>query len=148
MDEQEYLSTRVDDQLEWYERKAATARRRYKTLRAVEFISAAAVPLVIALGSGTYYRVAAASLGVLAAASTGFQSVNHFQENWVEYRENAEQLKSVRFAFLTRTCPFDTENPLPAFVEAVEGILCGEHSSWGGRMNKTAGPKKLPNYLG
>lgn len=147
MDEQEYMTSRVDDQLSWYEHKADVARRRYKTLRMVEFTAAALVPLAVVLGGTLYYRIAAASLGVLAAAATGFQSVNHFQENWVEYRAVAEQLKSIRFAFLTKTAPFDAENALQVFVERVEGILCGEHSSWGERMNKAPVAKKQPDYL-
>lgn len=148
MNEEEYLSSRVDDQLSWYEAKANRARRRYKLLRATEFISAALVPLVVVLGSSIGHRVAAASLGALAAASSGFQSVNRYQENWVEYRAVAERLKCERFAFLTSTEPYDGPDRLQVFVACIEGILSGEHDSWGDRMQGSKSPKKQINYTG
>lgn len=148
MDEQEYLSSRLDDQLSWYEAKSAKARRHYKVLRATEFVSAALVPVAVVLGSSIYHRITAAGLGALAAAAAGFQSVNHYQENWVEYRAVAEQLKSLRFAFTTRTPPYDGANRLQVFVDRVEGVLCSEHASWGGRMNNQSAPKVRPDYNG
>lgn len=148
MDQEEYLRDRLDDQLAYYERKANQARTRYKAFRATEFISAALVPLAVVLGSTIYHRVAAAGLGALAAAATGFQSVNRYQENWVEYRGVAEQLKSLRFAFVTRTAPFHGEDALQVLVEHVEAVLCGEHDSWGGRMSAEKPVKKRPNYTG
>lgn len=149
MDEQEYLSTRLDDQLAWYERKADVARRRYKLLRGLEFASAALVPVVVVLGASIYHRIAAAGLGGLAAAVSGFQSVNRYQENWVEYRAVAEQLKSERFAFLTRTAPYDGEDRLQVLVDHVERIFGGEHAAWGDRMQSTSKSKKArPDYTG
>lgn len=146
MDAEEYLSTRVDDQLAWYESKANRARRRYKTLRAAEFVSAALVPLVVVLGVTLAHRIVAASLGAIAAASSGFQSVNRYQENWVEYRAVAERLKSERFSFLTGAAPYDIEDKLQLFVTRVESILCGEHDSWGDRMQGTKTPRQHPDY--
>jgi hypothetical protein len=148
MDEQEYLTSRLDDQLDWYERKANTARRRYKVLRAIEFTSAAFVPIAVVLGTTIYHRIAAAGLGALAAAASGFQSVNRYQENWVEYRAVAEQLKSERFAFLTRTAPYDGEDRLGVLVENVERLFGGEHASWGDRMHGASSAKGRPDYTG
>lgn len=148
MNEEEYLANRVDDQLSWYEAKANRARRNYKLLRAAEFVSAALVPLVVVLGASLYHRIAAASLGALAAASSGFQSVNRYQENWVEYRAVAEQLKSERFAFLTRTAPYDADDRLQVFVDHIEAVLRGEHSSWGDRMQGSKSSHQHPNYTG
>ena len=148
MNEEEYLKTRLDDQLTWYERKANLARRRYKTLRAIEFTSAALVPVAVVLGNSLYYRLAAACLGALAAAATGFQSANHYQENWVEYRAVAEQLRSMRFAFLARTAPYDGDDGFKVFVGRVEELLRGEHASWGGRMGAKHDKNPLPDYLG
>lgn len=148
MDEQEYLKTRLDDQLGWYERKADIARRRYKLLRALEFVAAALVPVAVVLGVTVYHRIAAASLGALAAAASGFQSVNRYQENWVEYRAVAERLKSERFAFLTKTAPYDGEDRLQVLVEHVERIFDGEHASWGDRMQASSKAKPRPDYSG
>jgi hypothetical protein len=148
MNEEEYLGTRLDDQLAWYERKARTAQRRHKVLRAVEFMSAALVPVAVVLGASIYHRLAAAALGAIAAAAAGFQSVNHYQEAWVEYRAMAERLKSLRFAYVTHTAPFDGEDALQVLVDRVEQLLTAEHSSWGVRMSSERPSRKLPNYLG
>jgi hypothetical protein len=148
VEEREYLETRLEDQLAWYERKANAARRNYKALRATEFVSAALVPVAVVLGITIYHRLAAAGLGALAATTAGLQSVNHYQENWVEYRAVAERLKSERYAYLARSAPYDGPEPLKALVDRVEGLLCGEHESWGDRMYRSAGPKKRPDYLG
>lgn len=147
MNDQEYIEDRLNDQIAWYESKANRARRNFKVLRATEFVSAALVPVAVVLGASNYHRLAAAFLGALAAAAAGFQSVNHYQENWVSYRAIAERLKSERYAFLTKTAPYDGSDALQQLVANAESLMCGEHDSWGDRMAERQRHNR-PNYSG
>ena len=53
MDINEYISTRLDPQIEWYDKKSVHAQRRYKQFQVAEIILAAFIPLL----SGTPHCV-------------------------------------------------------------------------------------------
>ena len=46
MDINEYIQSRVDDQINWYSKKSQMAQKRYKIFQTVEIIMAALIPLL------------------------------------------------------------------------------------------------------
>ena len=40
-----YIKNRLDDQIDWYDRKSQQAQKRYKRLQLAELVIAAAIPL-------------------------------------------------------------------------------------------------------
>ncbi|MEN8175826.1 MAG: SLATT domain-containing protein [Pseudomonadota bacterium] len=46
MDENDYITRRVDDQIAWYDNKSVWNQRIYKRLRIIEILCASTIPLI------------------------------------------------------------------------------------------------------
>jgi hypothetical protein len=131
MNEQEYLQSRVDTQIHWYDAKSLRAQRAYKRLQVFQIAGAALVPFLAGYASqSTYIPVVLGALGVLLAMAGGFLALYQFQERWLEYRATCESLKQEKYLFLTRTEPYDAENPFQLFVKQAESLISRENSNW------------------
>jgi len=143
MDEEEYLKCRVDDQINWYNRKSQNAQKWFKLLRGFEIFAAASIPLVAGFGSEMIpVNLIVAVLGVLIAISSAMISLNQYQENWIEYRTTCESLQHEKFLFLTRSDSYQEENPYPIFVQRVESLISKENSNWSQYAQRSAEKSK------
>ncbi len=52
MTQEEYLQERVDDQIEWHDKKSAWNQKCYKRLRILEIVAAASIPFLTGLIGG------------------------------------------------------------------------------------------------
>src|SRR5689334_7237025 len=93
---------RLDDQLNWYDRKSSWNERRFKRLKICTLASSVLIP-VSAVFASRYPAPTAgftAALGGLIALLEGLQQLNQYQQNWITYRSTAEALKHEKFLFL------------------------------------------------
>lgn len=127
MNEQEYLSERLEDQIEWYGTKSKHNQIWFKILSLFEMMSAALVAFLSGVGNNTWI---VGSLGILIAVSAATSSLFKFHENWIQYRTTSEQLKHEKFLYLTNIKPYDSENKFPVLVERIEGLISKENSYW------------------
>ena len=99
--EAEYLKQRLDDQINWYDKKSAFNQTAYKRLRLIEIIAAASIPLLAGYsqksGYGEYVGMTIGVIGLIVAVLAGIVSLYRFQENWNEYRASAESLKQEKY---------------------------------------------------
>jgi Protein of unknown function (DUF4231) len=131
MTEQEYLESRVEDQFKWYSAKSGWNHKLYKRLRLVEIALASLIPLVVVLPLVELLsKVLVAAAGAAIAVISGAISLWKFQENWVEYRATAENLKREKFLFVTRSAPYAADDRFPLFVGRVETLLGAESAKW------------------
>lgn len=132
MNESEYLKTRMDDQISWYDKKSQYHQNWYKGLRIVEIISAASIPFLAGYikDAEPHFQTAVGFLGLLIAVITAVVSLCQFQENWVEYRTTCESLKHEKFLFLTKTDPYNIDMPFPLLVQRVESMISKENTAW------------------
>ncbi len=131
MDQETYISDRVDDQIDWYDRKSQTAQKKFKMLRGFEIIAAAAIPLIAGFGSGFPYNAEVLGfLGASIAIASAMISLNQYQENWTGYRTTCETLKHEKFLFLTGAEPYREGNAFQNFVRRVEMLISTENSNW------------------
>lgn len=143
MEIQEYLRSRVDDQIDWFSTKSQDNQKMFKRLRVSEVIFAAAIPFLaghIADGD-TAIKISIGILGVAIAIISGLLSIYKYQENWIHYRTVSEALKREKYLFLTKTSPYEKQNPEGLFVKTVETILSKENSGWASSVAKS-GQKK------
>ena len=143
MNEQEYLKQRLDDQQQWYEGKGAWNQTWYKRLRIVEVVLAAAIPFVSSLmgkfpDSPNTVPLLVSAMAFLIAAASALLALYRFQENWLQYRTAAEQLKREKFLFLTKSQPYDGGDAFHVLVGNVERILGEENSSWREQLKSAA----------
>jgi hypothetical protein len=131
MDEKQYLSERLENQIDWYNQKSQYNQKWFKRLRLTEIICAALIPFLSASGEKIPYgTLLTGGLGIVIAISAAAGALYKFHENWIQFRSYAEQLEHEKFLYLTNTEPFNVNNKLPVLVQRVEGILSKENSSW------------------
>lgn len=133
MEEQEYIKTRLDDQIAWYDAKSQLNKRRFTALRTAELVVAASVPFVVGLIGEPYLgplKVLAQVLSLLVVIIAGLLSLYRFQELWFEYRSTAESLKHEKLLYITKVKPYDADQPFPLLVQRVETHISREHSVW------------------
>lgn len=139
MNEDNYLNDRLEDQIRWYDKKSQCNQKLYRVLRGVEIIAAALIPLLVGYVAqdSVYLKITVGVLGVLVAIIAGLLSLGRFQELWIEYRVTCESLKHEKYLFLTKTDPYDEDNPFPLLVKRVESLISREHTNWAQYMKKS-----------
>ncbi len=143
MNEEQFLKERLDDQISWYDRKSQFNQSCYKTLRVGEIIAAAAIPFLAGYISdknpGVQFVVG--FLGLFIAVIASVISLYQFQENWVEYRTTCESLQHEKYLFLTKTEPYNVDQPFSLLVRRVESLVSSENTKWS-QMIGIKGEKK------
>jgi hypothetical protein len=138
MTPEEYLKTRVDQQIDWYSAKSQSNQSWFKVLRLVEIAFATASPVLVSqIATDTpVLKIIVGSIGVCVAVIAGIVSLYKFQENWIEYRAAAETLKREKFLFLTKSPPYDGENAFQSLVSHVESVISRETANWSGALRE------------
>ena len=88
MNTEEYIKQRLDDQINWYDKKSTESQRRYKWLRIIEIVVAATIPLLAGFSTDALpeLKIAAGLAGIIVVVVSGLLALNQYQENWIEYR--------------------------------------------------------------
>lgn len=119
---------RLDDQIEWYGRRSEACQQRFKSLKAVQLIAAAALPILAPFGVSA---VVPAAIGSLIVVLEGFQQLGQYQQNWVSYRSTCEALKHEKHLFLAGAGPYaDPAGANRLLAERVEDLVSQEHATW------------------
>ena len=144
MSPDEYLQERLDDQINWYDKKSAWNQKCFKQLRAVEILFSVTVPFLISQigGDSSPLKLIAGVMGILVALIAGLVTLYRFQENWVEYRATAEILKHQKYLYLTQTQPYDNSNAFHLLVETVESVISKENAAWSQSLREKVTDKK------
>ncbi|KAA8710011.1 DUF4231 domain-containing protein [Lactococcus garvieae subsp. garvieae] len=144
MKEGEYLKTRLDDQLNWYDKKSQRYKKAYLFSRITSIILAILIPLFSGLAKdfGWWIFNLIAVIGAVIALIEGVSSLLKYQENWISYRTIAETLKHEKYMFLTKTGVYkDVESPFTDLVERVETIISSENVNWANLQQNEKGKK-------
>jgi len=128
MSEADPTLERLEDQINWYDRKSNYSERAYKGLKVIEIVAAALVPLA----AGLHLPAAVTgSLGVLIAVLEGLLQLNQYQHNWISYRSTCETLKHEKFLYLATAGPYSTAATAHALLaERIESLVSQEHAKW------------------
>lgn len=149
MNDDEYITSRVDDQINWYDRKSQSAQRWFKWLRGAEIVAAAAIPLIAGFAADPFpVTLVVGILGASIAVISATISLNQFQENWTEYRTTCESLNHEKFLYLTKAEPYHEEKPFRLFVQRVESLISKENSAWSQYTQANLEDTKLSNGKG
>lgn len=126
MTEQEYLDSRVLDQIKWYSIKSSWNQKWYKRIRIIEFILAVLIPFLASYIDSFWIGL----MGVVIAICAGVLTIYKFHENWIKYRTTSETLKHHLNLFQTKVEPYHDEQAFSSFVHIVEGLISKENSEW------------------
>lgn len=133
MDIQEYMQTRVDAEIQWYNKRSNYCQRMYKGFQIAEIVLAALIPLLSAYSEKSY--MVAFTIGSFGAVIATIESIGKlfkYHEYWVQYRTTCELLKHQKYLFLTQSPPYSPHDRTAEniFVKNIETIISSENNQW------------------
>ena len=144
MTEQEYLDTRVKDQIEWYDKKSLWHKKLFMRLKITETILALLIPLLTGyITTGMVgLKIVVGLIGIIVAATANIITLYKFQENWIEYRTVAESLKHEKYLYITHAGAYKDSSSFPIFVERFESFISKENTQWASYIKPTQKDKQ------
>lgn len=132
MTEEQYLTERLEEQIQWYDKKSLWNQRWYKNLKKIELVLSASIPVAVTFVTDNWVvKVLIAVAGATIAIITGIHGLYNLQENWIAYRTTCETLKHERYMYLARSGVYaEVEDPFRVLVERVESIISHENINW------------------
>lgn len=133
MDEHKYIKERIDDQIEWHNKKAKKYKNFYYTFMIIDVILSSFIPVLTLLLD--YYKCISIIIALFGATITilsGLIGLFQFQQHWLDYRLLSERLKYEKYLYVTNTYPY-TEDNIDRFnnlVIAVEIIINENNVNW------------------
>jgi hypothetical protein len=138
---------RIQEQIDWYDKKSGIYQKRYKRIKIIEIIAAALVPFLSALHFSdptvlfpftslrfaTVVGTLTAMLGVLITILEGVLQLEQYQKNWVTYRATCEALIHEKFTYIAGAGVYAaaaSTNPHALLVERAETIGSQENMKW------------------
>ena len=138
MDQEAYLKERLQDQIDWYNRKSMKNQKWFKCLQVAAILASATIPFLSGYITETtlLLKVSVGLLGLVVVAITAVLGLYKFQENWFEFRTTCESLKHEKYMFLTKSEPYDQDDPFRLLVQRVESLISRENTAWNRYMKK------------
>ncbi len=131
MDEKTYLESRVDNQIDWYNRKSTKFKRLFIGFQVIVIVSSSSIPVINIYGEHPQAVLIVSILGALIAILSSIISLLSLREHWVEYRTVCETLKHEKMLYLTKTAPYQEDaSRFNLFVSNVETLISQEHTKW------------------
>jgi hypothetical protein len=132
MDESDYLKSRLEAQISWYDSNSDKNKRRFIGFRCTEIAAAVTVPILIGYIArfGPWLELVAGFLSLLVALIAGLLALFRFQEIWIQYRSTCETLRHEKYLFLTKAEPYNCDEPFPLLVRRTEALISKEHTAW------------------
>ena len=131
---QDYLTDRLEEQINYHSRKASTSQAYYKYLSLIEIVLAGAIPIILLFpDEGEWPKFTAAVFGALVSIAAGIKSFGQYHNNWLHHRVIAETLKAEEVKFLTRQACYENisdNQALCKLVETIESILDKDVKAW------------------
>lgn len=135
---EEYLKTRVQDQIEWLSGRARDNKSSYLRLRLLQISLGILVSAGGAYAGNLEYGAQVLTiLGALISLAAAWETVNDYQNNWVRYRRIKEDLMRETLMYQTNSGPYrrntasnEEEVSFTLFVSRVEGLLGDEVKEW------------------
>ncbi len=124
------IMARLEDQIDWYDRKSTLNQRIFRRIKITEILAAALIPFVSVFRM-QFVSYATAGLGVLITVLEGMLHLNQYQQNWINYRSTCEELKHEKYVYLGHAGPYASANdPHALLAERVESLVSQEHAQW------------------
>jgi hypothetical protein len=138
---------RLEDQIDWYDKKSASNQNWFKRIKIIELIAAALIPLLAGFSTTspqdtTYYAIVTGGLGALIVLLESVQGLYQFQSNWISYRSSCEGLRHEKYLWFAKAGHYaDAKDPDRLLAERIESLISTEHAKWVSAQEK-AGKKE------
>ncbi|OLN23868.1 hypothetical protein BTO30_02700 [Domibacillus antri] len=131
MTDSEYIESRLENQINWYDTKSQNCQKNYKRIKIIQLISSALIPFLAGIVPDFKWLVHAIGLlGILIAVLEGINSINKYHENWIEYRSICETLRREKHMYLGKAGVYSESGSYVTLIERVETIISKENINW------------------
>src|SRR5947207_2434551 len=145
MPESDPTMERLEDQIQWYDRKSTSNQHTFKRIKVTEIVAAAMIPFLVPLPI-PYVKLIVAGLGVLVTVFEGLLHLNQYQQNWITYRSTCEALKHEKYLFLGKAGPYaSAADPRALLAERIESQVSQEHAKWASVQQERKGADPGPS---
>lgn len=119
---------RLQQQITWYDRQSMRAMAYYKTIKVLQLIAAATVPVVAGFGVSGWLT---GSLGSAIVVMEGIQQLYGYHEYWISYRSACEALRQEMWLFEARAGIYrEVNEPGALLAERLHEITSQESARW------------------
>ena len=140
---QDVTLDRLEEQIDWYDRRSASSQRAYKRLKICSIAAAALIP---ALATIEGLSLVTAGVGVLIVIIEGLQQLNQYHANWIAYRSTCEALKHEKFLYFGNAAHYAAANdPRALLAERIESLISQEHAKWASTQEQVQKAKTEKN---
>ena len=125
----DYIKNRLKPQINYYNKTAAKNKKSYIMLSTFVILINAAIPVLTGFLE-TPNQALKAVIAILSASATvltSFLLLTKAKENWMQYREICENLKSELAKFQFQSTPNYSLNDL---INNCESAMAAEHRKW------------------
>lgn len=139
---------RLEDQIQWYDRRSAYNQRMFKWMKTATILISVSIPVWAAFAlyksiDGKLVALITGGVGAVIAVLEAVQQLNQYHNNWITYRSTAEALKHEKYLYLSKAGPYAAaENANTLLAERVESSVSQEHAKWASSQEQTAKPQK------
>lgn len=153
MTAEEYIEQRLDDQINWYERKSSFCQKKHKMWQVIKIMAALFITILSLWATSEVsfkdaYDVVLENLninnngplitvshviGVLGSFIVfieSFVKIFDYEKLWIQYRSTAENLKREKLMFQTKSKPYHTKEAFMLLVHRCEAIMQAEVQGW------------------
>ncbi|MBT9331639.1 DUF4231 domain-containing protein [Paracidobacterium acidisoli] len=124
------IYARLEDQIDWYDRRSRSAQRIFRRMKLIEIFAAAMIPFLSPLKI-PHVALITGGLGVVITIFEGVLHLNQYQQNWTSYRSTCEMLKHEKYLYLAKAGPYaSAADPRAMLAERVESTVSQEHAQW------------------
>lgn len=140
-----YKGERLNDQIEWYDKKSSYEKRRHYVIKISQVMLSASIPVLTSFVIDSHWVLRIIGIfGGLVTVLEGMSSVMKFHEKWIQYRTISESLKREKYMFEASAGVYDAANTdeFKTLVERCETIISSENINWANMGNNNKGRGK------
>jgi Protein of unknown function (DUF4231) len=132
----DYVKKRLENQLNWYDKKAKSYLYRYYEIQILILGVSALIPIVNVVGGYEMtIRIISSILGSIVVGATGILQLTKAQESWIIFRSTAETLKKEYNLYMLKAGDYSDTNLADdkrdkLFIERSESVMAMEGTKY------------------
>lgn len=150
---EDYIKDRVDDQLNYYQCAANTAKLKYNWMQSLIIILGLLVPVIVNLpfewelngqvvNVTGWIQLIVTVFSLSLAILTGLLNFKKYGELWLSFRMTEELIKHQKFLFLSRSGKYAGEDSFNEFVQTIESLISSEHNKFHTLIQEASRPRE------
>ncbi|HUN85728.1 MAG TPA: DUF4231 domain-containing protein [Terracidiphilus sp.] len=132
------IYARLEDQINWYDRKSRSAQTTFKRIKIAEILAASVIPFLAGVEM-PHGKLVIAGLGVMITILEGILHLNQYQQLWGNYRATCEALRHEKYVYLATAGAYrGVADARALLAERVESLVSQEDAKWSALQQQAA----------